>query len=130
MLVTKARTSSSPSSTELTSSSTSASTVLGTAPAGEVKSNRSRPGALSDPAWAAESPRALRMPACTRWVAVCDREIADRRLMSIWAETGASRMTSPCRTRPRCTDSPGTGVCTSVTSTVNPSPNRRPVSDC
>jgi hypothetical protein len=50
-----------------------------------LKSNRSRPGALSDPAWVADSPRKLRIVWWIRWVAVCEREIARRRITSISA---------------------------------------------
>ena len=129
-VVTNARTSSSSCSTALTSSSTSSSTETGTAPAGEVKSNRSRPGALSEPACAAASPRCLRIPACTRWVAECERDTAARRPVSTSADTAASTVASPSVTRPRCTTSPVTGDCTSSTATANPSPRITPVSAC
>ena len=66
--MTNQRTSRSRSSTSLISSSTSPSTLCGTAD-GVVKSKRSRPGALSEPACAAESPSARRSPACSRCVA-------------------------------------------------------------
>ena len=79
-----ARTLRSSISTRLTSSSTSRRTVTGTAP-DEVKSNRSRPGAFSEPAWAADSPSAPRSARCTRWVAVWLREVARRRSTSISA---------------------------------------------
>ena len=59
--------------------------TLGDTPVGVLKSNRSRPGAFSEPAWVADSPRKLRIVWCTRWVAVCDREIARRRVTSISA---------------------------------------------
>jgi hypothetical protein len=68
----------------LTCCSTSRSTDDAGAP-GVLKSNRSRPGALSDPAWVAASPRKLRMVWWMRWVAVCEREIARRRSTSISA---------------------------------------------
>ena len=68
----------------MTCCSTSCST-LGATPVGVLKSNRSRPGAFSEPAWVADSPRKFRMVWCTRWVAVCDREIARRRDTSISA---------------------------------------------
>ena len=70
--------------TALTSSSTSRSTLGGTAPAA-VKSKRKRPGEFSEPACAADSPSALRKPRWTRWVAVWLREIARRRSRSISA---------------------------------------------
>lgn len=54
-------------------------------PVGVLKSNRRRPGAFSEPAWVADSPRKLRMVWCTRWVAVCEREMARRRDTSISA---------------------------------------------
>ena len=102
-------------STWLTSSSTSRSTEGGTAPAA-VKSNRIRPGEFSEPAWAADSPSAPRNARCTMCVAVCDREMARRRAMSISASAAAPTTTSPLVTTPRCTISPGTGCCTSRTS--------------
>ena len=83
-----ARTSRSLIRTWLTSSSVSLSTERGTAP-GAVKSNRSRPGAFSEPACAAASPSAPRRARCTRWVAVCEREMARRRSTSICANAGA-----------------------------------------
>ena len=129
-VVTNARTSWSSSRTALTSSSTSASTDAGTAPPGEVKSNRSRPGAFIEPACAAVSPSARRMPACTRCVAECDRETAARRDWSTVACAGASRLISPSVTVPRCTMSPATGDWTSDTSTAKPSPVIHPVSAC
>src|ERR1039458_454393 len=116
-----ARTSRSLTRTWLTSSSASLSTDGGTAPIA-VKSNRNLPGEFSEPACAADSPSAPRNARCTRWVAVCEREIARRRSMSISAYAAAPTTTSPEVTRPRCTISPGTGVCTSRTSISPPSP--------
>ena len=74
----------------------------GTAP-GVLKSNRSRPGAFSEPAWVADSPRKLRMVWCTRWVAVCAREIARRRVTSISAKPVSPGRTSPDTHAARCT---------------------------
>ena len=117
-------------STELISSSISASAAGETAPVGEVKSKRSRPGAFSEPAWAADGPSALRTPACTRWVPVCARAMAARRAASTSATTAASRDTSPAVTVPRCTRRPATGDCTSSTRTVNEAPRSSPWSAC
>ena len=111
----------------MTSSSVSRSTDSGTAP-GAVKSNLSRPGAFSEPACAADSPSAPRSARCTRWVAVCDRDSARRRSTSISANAGAFTMTSPEVTLPRCTMSPGSGVCTSKTAISPPSTLIVPVS--
>ena len=54
------------------------------------------------------------------WVAVCEREMARRRSVSMSASAAAPTTTSPEVTTPRCTISPGTGVCTSRTSTSPP----------
>ena len=96
------------------SSSTSPSTDCGTAD-GVVKSNRSRPGALSEPACAAESPSARRSPACSRCVAECDRDTDARRSRSTCASTTSPGRTSPDSTVARCAISPGSGCCTSTT---------------
>ena len=86
-----------------------------------MKSNLSLPGEFSEPAWAADSPSALRSARCTRWVAVCERDSARRRSMSISACAGAPVTISPDLTRPRCTIRPASGVCTSAMSTTPPS---------
>ena len=44
---------------------------------------------------------------CTRWVAVCDREIARRRVTSISAKPASPARTSPRTTRAWCTIRPG-----------------------
>ncbi len=125
-VVTNALTARSRSSTSLTSSSTSRTTDPGTAD-GEGKSKRSRPGALSEPAWVAVSPSASRS---ARWTqvrrgvgardgsagATVDLRVDARRRRS-------ARRRSP---EPRCTTRPVTGRCTSNTSAAPPSKTKRP----
>ena len=108
-LMTSACTARSATSTSLTVCSTSASTDAGTAPV-EAKSKRSRPGAFSDPAWVADSPRASRIAWCTRWVAVWAREIACRRSRSTSACTCAPRVNAPERTRAAVHDQAADGA--------------------
>jgi hypothetical protein len=65
---------------------------------GVLKSKRRWPGAFSEPAWVADSPRKCRIVWWIRWVAVCEREIARRRVTSI-----SVKPASPARTSPRST---------------------------
>ena len=91
-----------------TRDSTSLSTDADTAPV-EGKSKRNRPGEFSEPAWVAVSPRISLKALWTMCVAVCAREIAERRSESISAKASDPTSTLPLRTRPRCTETPGTG---------------------
>ncbi len=84
IVMTSAVTSSSRVSTSLIFCSTSVSTLPGTA-AGEPKSKRKRPGAFSEPAWAAVGPSASRSAWWVRWVAEWARAIARRRSTSMVA---------------------------------------------
>ncbi len=127
-VVTNARTSRSASAISLICCSTSASTLTGTAD-GEAKSNRKRPGALSEPAWVADSPSASRSALCTRWVAVWARETDAAPLDVDLGEHGCPVRASPRTTRAVCTVRSGSAFCTSVTSSSVPSAStRRPAS--
>ncbi len=130
MLMTSAVTSSSRARISLIFCSTSLRTVPGTA-VGEPKSKRKRPGAFSEPAWAAVGPSASRSAWWVRWVALWARAMARRRLTSMTAYAEAPTVTSPTWTVPLCTVTPGTGCWTSRTSTTAPLSRRmRPVSGC
>ena len=118
-LITSACTARSASTRSLTRASTSSITDVGTEPVAE-KSNRNRPGAFSEPAWVAVSPRASRNALCTMCVAVCEREMDLRRSMSTSACAPVPTVTSPESTLAWCTISPVIGDCTSRTSTRAP----------
>ena len=98
-------------------------------PLGQAKSSRRYPGLLYEPLCSAVGPSTCRSAACITWVPEWAWQAPSRHSPSTAASTPAPVASSPPVTRTRCTIRPFTGLWTSTTSSVTPSPVIVPASE-